>query len=228
MVTQDIVASTEIVEVDSYESRKGKTWEFLHSSPKDWCMAEIVDFDFIEGIGAVPIYHLGSVKKTPQPDGSIVISYADDSHEYEHVKTPYHCGSETRYCELCGHSIKTLHTLINYTEKKYMIVGSTCISHHHGVVIKKALKTFMDNKTRQEFREFAPGAIEECGKHPEMLDGQVSRTYYGEVRLQYQWWKMRETTKKTVPEKTTSRKLINLMKKFNKMKEDVKKVEAEA
>lgn len=201
MVTDEVIRQ-EIVESNNYESRKGKTYEYICSDPKRWKMAHIKDFTFKEGVGEVPVYHIGSIKKTDLGNGMIRIELVKDEHEYKHVRTPH---SSFNLCELCGHQIKIEHILINYSEKKWMVVGSSCIGNHHGKVVRKALKVFKDNKIRAKFRELRDKVIPILETKKDRIDEWSIRNN----KLEYWAWNMKRKLLEIYPEKTGSRKLKN-------------------
>lgn len=207
----DEIESVQVVEVENYETRKGRTWEFLDSSSSKWCAAEIKDFEFVEGHGDVPIYHIGSIIRKPcdSPGFSFKTEFVHDEADYIHVNTP-NTTMLGSVCELCGHGIRFQHILINYSEKKWMIVGSECISHHHGEVVRKALKIFKDNKIRREFDEIRPKAIA-------YLDTKIDKSSAWAIqnkRLEYWAWKAKMGLLDIETEKTGSRKLGNSIKKM--------------
>lgn len=210
MSESDEVIRQEIVESNNYESRKGKTYEYIGSDPKRWKMAHIKDFTFKEGVGEVPVYYIGSVKKTDYGNGIIHVELMGDESEYNHVKTPY-TGFER--CELCGHQIKIEHILINYSEKKWMVVGSSCIGNHHGKIVRKALKVFKDNKIRAKFRELRDKVIPILESRKDTSDAWSIRNNM----LEYWAWNMKRKLLEIDPEKTGSRKLQNRIKDMEKV-----------
>lgn len=226
--TKDEVDSIEMVESQSYASRKGKTYELIGSKSADWESAYIKGYVFKEGKGEVPIYHIGSITKKPFPHKVIIdgvtkdaigtsITVNDDGHLYSHQETQHTAkgivGLSTGRCELCGHPIKYEHILINHKDKKYMVVGSECVHHSQGAVVRKAIKKFKDNEIRQEFTEIRPKAIA-------ILDTKKDKSSDWAIRqgrIEYWAYKMKEELTKIEPEKTGSRKLKNRIETIKKL-----------
>jgi len=211
MATDEVVA-TQVVEVESYETRKGRTWEFLKSDPSKWEAAQIKDFD----MRGEPVYHVGSIIRKPyatkdgEPSG-VVIEYVKDTDDYLHATTP-HSSNFGGHCELCGHPIEHEHILISYAEKKYMVVGSECIGHHHGAVVRKAIKTFKDNKIRQEFTELREKVLPFLETKKDKSSDWAIRNN----RLEYWAWKAKMSLIDIDPATTGSRKLSNRIKDMRK------------
>ena len=215
MATDEVVA-TQVVEVESYETRKGRTWEFIKSDPSKWEAAQIKGIMFVEGHGDVPIYHIGSIIKTRLPDqpgamNTFSVQYVENGKDYTHVKTP-NTTLMGGVCELCGHGIRFEHILIDYSEKKYMVVGSECIGHHHGAVVRKAIKTFKDNKIRQEFTELREKILPFLETKKDKSSDWAMRIN----RLEYWAWKAKMSLIDIDPATTGSRKLSNRIKDMRK------------
>lgn len=235
---KDEVKEVKIVEVDNYISRKGKTYEFIGSDPKDWQPAEIKGYLKDSRGQDVPTYHLGSVKKTESTikvstdegktwhdSPAINTEYINDEDDYTQVETPYSEGSEpymklletqrafsntntmipTSLCNLCGHGIIELHYTINYKTKQYMQVGSRCIHHHYGAVVRKKIKIFKDNEIRQDFLRLREVTVPIYERQKNDLQEWERRA----GRIEYWAWKTRKTIEAIVTEKTGSRKLQN-------------------
>lgn len=230
---QDVIIDSKVVEKNTYISRKGKTFEHLGSDPSEWQPAKIKDY-LIDGRGKeIPIYHIGSIKETRCIVGKIKdlktrkekelwgtpIEYIHDENDYTHVQTPFSLKT-INCCELCGHPIMNPHILINYSKKFYMIVGSECIQKHYGRVIRETIKTFKDNKARQEFREirercitFLKGQLDLNPSYCDDYKAYVNRT----GRLKYWAFKAKNELEKIVPEHTSSKKLMNRIQKMRQM-----------
>ena len=225
---KDVVDSIEMVESQSYASRKGKTYELIGSKSADWESAYIKGYVFEDGKGDVPIYHIGSITKTPFPHKVIIdgvtkdamgtsITVNDDGHLYKHQETQHTTkgivGLSTDRCELCGHPIKYQHILINHKDKRYMVVGSECVHHSQGAVDRKAIKKFKDNEIRQEFTEIRPQAIALLDTKKDLSSDWAKRS----GRIVYWAYKMKEELTKIEPEKTGSRKLKNRIETMKKL-----------
>ena len=139
------IITQEIIEKDTYASRKGKTYEFTGTKSEDWKPANIISYSFVDGRGEVAIY---------------------DVKGYSEIDTPYRKANKFvlgKYtcCQLCGHGIRVdnQHALINELKKIVMWVGCECIHKHHGKVVRETIKTFVMNDLRKQFDELRNKSI---------------------------------------------------------------------
>ena len=142
---KDEIIAQEIIEKDTYASRKGKTYEFTGTKSEDWKPANIIDYFFVDGRGEVAIY---------------------DVKGYSEIDTPYRKANKFvlgKYtcCQLCGHGIRVdnQHALINEKKKFVMWVSCECIHKHHGKVVRETIKTFVMNDLRKQFDELRTKSI---------------------------------------------------------------------
>lgn len=227
--TDKILSLTEEFK-DTYTSRKGLTYEKLGESPAEWCPAEIKGYLPGRMGRDEPVYHIGSIKVEKVPYTCVVdgvthqgfgqsITYVDDQKDHKKVTTPFTSAGIHARCELCGHGIMEEHILINYGKKEWMIVGSECIGHHYGKVIRQKIKVFKDNETRAEFKKLLPLFMDYL--NDQLESGEYAKRMH---RLEYWAWKLRSKYQQIEPEKTTSRVLssrVKEMKKFLEPKQEV-------
>jgi hypothetical protein len=133
----DQTISEEVEISSSYMSRKGQTYEELKTKAEDWYACNIKGYQFFNGIGEVPVYDIPS--------------------DYTEVETRF--SKKEGHCHLCGHSIEFYHYIRNDVTKMVMQVGSECVQHNYGRVVRKTIKQFKDNETRQKAKLFLDAFI---------------------------------------------------------------------
>lgn len=140
---KDEIISEQLVKTDSYTSRKGQTYEELGTSGKDWQPCRIIGYEFIDGIGDVPVYEIPK--------------------DYLEVTTRFTTGIDFMgytTCRLCGAGIRRHHYIQCDSKQLLMLVGSECVHNHYGQVVLKKIKQFKDNETRIAAKKFLEKYIE--------------------------------------------------------------------
>ena len=183
----DEVESSVIVHGNSYRAIQMETFASLHTTPSDWTPCEIKDvFDLPNG-GEEVIYIF--------PDG--------------YTEVPHNQFDESTgglRCQLCGHPITYTHFIQCDSKQLILQVGSECINTYHGAhYTDKMIKTFKDNRIREQYRIWRGHIITDIETH----------TRPNSTWLPYDLFKLKQKILKTDALKTTSRKLSNLMKKGN-------------
>jgi len=212
-MVKDIVKEIKVETKNDFRGIQMKSFEAVGTTPSEWKPVEIKSIEESEGEVFIHFkFPVGYKEVSP-----IFLVHPESKKTLENIQqTAFGMGSSqeltptyTDICRLCGHPIKYPFYIQNDKRKLIMQVGSTCVNIYGGArYTKKMIKVFKDNEIRKKFREWKDHAIEECNRH------KVSER---SIYIEYPFWKLREKIIKTDPEKTTSRKLKNLMEKGNRM-----------
>lgn len=218
MVKEESIGEREKVS-SSYSSRKGLVWEQLNSNQDDWQPAEIKGYIFVDGKGDMPVYHIGSVEKVLVSEDSngksYNIIYHEDKKDYTAVKTLHKMG-----CNLCGAMIMNIHYIINYKTKEYMEVGSECVNHHHGQVVRKKIKEFVMNDLRKKFVELREKTIALLDTYVDIdpkNKEQLNAWYIKCKRLEFWAYELKIKLEKIVPNEAGQRLLKNRIKDMEEL-----------